>query len=88
MSAREYCLLLCLPFLAHAASGALTGKVVAVADGNTLTVLVSRKQIKVRLTEIDAPERKQPYYLRSRESLAVTSEPVNRFETLTGVHLL
>lgn len=32
-----------------------TGKVVAIANGNTLTLLVGRKQIKVRLAEIDAP---------------------------------
>jgi endonuclease YncB( thermonuclease family) len=32
-------------------------------------VLVSRKQIKVRFTEIDAPERKQPFGTRSRRSL-------------------
>ena len=43
---------------------------VSIQDGDTLTVLVSRKQIKVRLTEIDAPERKQPFGTRSRQSLA------------------
>jgi len=33
-------------------------------------VLVSRQQIKVRLSDIDAPERKQPFGQRSRQSLA------------------
>jgi endonuclease YncB( thermonuclease family) len=33
-------------------------------------VLVSRQQIKVRLSDIDAPERKQPFGTRSRQSLA------------------
>ena len=49
----------CLLLFPAGATGAeeLFGKVVRVADGDTLTVLVSRKQIKVRLTEIDAPER-------------------------------
>jgi endonuclease YncB( thermonuclease family) len=51
-------------------AGELSGRVVNVHDGDTLTVLVSRKQIKVRLTEIDAPERKQPFGTRSRQSLA------------------
>jgi endonuclease YncB( thermonuclease family) len=45
-------------------------KVVSVHDGDTLTVLVERKQVKVRLTDIDAPELKQPFGTRSRQSLA------------------
>jgi endonuclease YncB( thermonuclease family) len=46
------------------------GKVVRVADGDTLTVLVNHNQIKVRLVEIDAPERKQAFGSRSRQSLS------------------
>jgi endonuclease YncB( thermonuclease family) len=48
---------------------AITGKVVRVSDGDTLTVLVERKQVKVRLIEIDAPESKQAFGERSRKSL-------------------
>ena len=47
-----------------------TGKVVAVADGDTITVLKDLQQIKVRLTEIDAPEKKQAFGNRSKESLS------------------
>ena len=47
----------------------LTGKVVRVSDGDTLTVLVAQKQVKVRLIEIDAPESKQAFGERSRKSL-------------------
>jgi endonuclease YncB( thermonuclease family) len=47
----------------------LTGKVVRVSDGDTLTVLVASKQVKVRLVEIDAPESKQAFGERSRKSL-------------------
>lgn len=45
------------------------GLVVSVHDGDTLTVLVAKQQIKVRLAEIDAPELRQPFGHRSRQSL-------------------
>jgi endonuclease YncB( thermonuclease family) len=47
-----------------------SGKVVKVSDGDTLTVLVDRKQVKVRLLEIDAPELHQAFGQRSKQSLA------------------
>lgn len=47
------------------------GHVVAVADGDTLTILVGgHDQIKVRLAEIDAPEKAQPFGQRSKQSLS------------------
>ncbi|MCV0437448.1 MAG: thermonuclease family protein [Hydrogenophaga sp.] len=49
----------------------LVGEVVAIADGDTLTVLdADRVQHKIRLAGIDAPERKQPFGQRSRQMLA------------------
>lgn len=46
----------------HAANGdtyTLSGKVVRVADGDTFTLLAGRKQERVRLASIDAPEATQ-----------------------------
>lgn len=49
----------------------LVGKVVSVADGDTITLLDSdRVQHKIRLSGIDAPERSQAFGRRSREHLA------------------
>jgi endonuclease YncB( thermonuclease family) len=48
----------------------ITGKVVAIADGDTLTVLDDAKvQHKIRLAGIDAPEKKQAFGSRARQSL-------------------
>jgi endonuclease YncB( thermonuclease family) len=48
----------------------LTGKVVAIADGDTLTVLdESKTQHKIRLAGIDAPEKGQPFGTKAREAL-------------------
>lgn len=50
---------------------AFTGKVVGVHDGDTITVLTAENvQVKVRLSAIDAPEIKQAFGTRSRQSLA------------------
>jgi endonuclease YncB( thermonuclease family) len=46
------------------------GQVVAVQDGDTLTVLLDRRQMKVRLKDIDAPELGQPFGRSSRQSLS------------------
>ncbi len=61
---------LLLALLASPAWADFTGKVVAVADGDTITVLRDHQQVKVRLTEIDAPEKKQAFGSRSKQSLS------------------
>ncbi len=63
---------LCLTLLL-AVSPALAdvhGRVVSVHDGDTLTVLIDHRQVRVRLTDIDAPELGQSFGTRSRQSLS------------------
>jgi endonuclease YncB( thermonuclease family) len=55
---------------AGSARADFTGRVVGVADGDTLTVLDGTRQVRVRLWGIDAPERGQPWSSRSRDALA------------------
>jgi endonuclease YncB( thermonuclease family) len=49
----------------------IKGRVVRVYDGDTVTLLTdSRKQIKIRLAQIDAPESDQAFGQASRQSLS------------------
>ena len=49
----------------------LTGRVVAVTDGDTLTLLTpQRTRLTIRLIEIDAPEGGQPWGERSKQQLS------------------
>ena len=62
-------------FVASAAASAaeLFGTVVAIADGDTVTLLdASNLQHRVRLSGIDAPERRQAYGERARQNLAAS----------------
>ncbi len=72
----------------------VTGRVVAVTDGDTIKVLDSDQvQHKVRLAGIDAPERGQPFGTVSRDHLAsivagkevrVESTKSDRYRRLLG----
>lgn len=49
----------------------LTGVVIGVSDGDTITVVdATHQQHKVRLSGIDAPEKAQPFGQRSKENLS------------------
>ena len=53
-----------------ASAATLNGRVVKVADGDTITVLVTNVQYKIRLNRIDAPEKGQAFGNVSRQHLA------------------
>jgi endonuclease YncB( thermonuclease family) len=49
----------------------ITGRVVSVADGDTITVLVAgNRQVKVRLAAIDTPEKKQAWGRKAKKSMS------------------
>jgi len=87
--------LLCLTVLVpYAYSEQFTGKVVGVADGDTITVLVDgNRQVKVRLGQIDAPEKNQAFGQKAKQSLSdlvfgkqvkVVKETVDRYGRTVG----
>jgi endonuclease YncB( thermonuclease family) len=60
-----------LIFLALPAFADVTGVVVGVADGDTVTVLDENKtQQKIRLSGIDAPEKGQPFGQKAKERMS------------------
>ncbi len=43
---------------------------VKIADGDTLTILVDAQQLNIRLSDIDTPERKQPFGTKAKQALS------------------
>mgnify|MGYP003584277103 FL=1 len=87
---------LTLGLVAHAET--IVGRVVKVADGDTITVLDDQlQQHRIRLAGIDAPEKKQDFGSRSRENLSrivagrtvvVESNKLDRYGRSVGVVLV
>lgn len=60
-----------LAFTQAASAETISGRVVGIADGDTITVLdATNTQHKIRLAGIDAPEKKQPYGQASKQHLS------------------
>ena len=67
---------------------------VAVADGDTITVLESKTQYRIRLFGIDAPERRQEFSNRAknfvpdlvfRKQVRVVKHDVDRYGRIVGI---
>ena len=50
--------------------GVFLAVVIGISDGDTITVLHEREPVKIRLAEIDAPEKKQPFGTKSKQALS------------------
>lgn len=53
----------------HAAARMLEGRVIAIADGDTIVVRAERERLTLRLVYVDAPELAQPYGRSARWAL-------------------
>jgi endonuclease YncB( thermonuclease family) len=52
-------------------TGTITGKVIGISDGDTITILNDKQeQIKIRLTGIDCPEKSQAFGNRAKKTLS------------------
>ena len=76
MHHRLFLLLFLLLISAHAPAETLTGRIVGVSDGDTLTLL-DAKQVphKIRVAGIDAPEKKQPFGEKAKSSRKRPANP-------------
>lgn len=72
----------------------ITGKVVSVADGDTVTVLKDKTQVKVRLHGVDAPEKAQDFGTVARtftsdhcfgQEVTVTVTDTDRYGRKVGI---
>ena len=86
-------LLLLLVIFSASAETVHQGKVVKIADGDTLTILVDKQELKIRLSDIDTPERKLPFGTRAKQALSdlafgkqarVVEVTIDRYKRIVG----
>lgn len=89
-------LIKCIPFFVFSCSlcaAEIQGKVIRVIDGDTIEVLQDKKPVRIRLENIDAPEKKQAYGSWSTNQLkslvagklvTVTFSQTDRYGRLLG----
>lgn len=71
MNGRSVILGVLLIHLSAASASGMTGKVVGVSDGDTITILDQTNAThKIRLADIDAPEKSQPFGMASKKTLS------------------
>ena len=88
-------LVLVLALVVHAhADDVIIGKVVRVADGDTITVVENRTQHRIRLFGIDAPERHQDCANRAKQlasdlvfgkQVRVAKKDIDRYGRIVGM---
>lgn len=57
-----------------AQAGETVALILKVHDGDTLTLLIGKQPVKIRIAEIDAPEQGQPFYRESGDTLRALCE--------------
>ena len=65
-----FCIILVLLIAVPGLSWAWSGRVVGIADGDTITVLRDKEQVKIRLYGIDTPERHQAFGNKAKQFTA------------------
>ena len=87
-------LIVLLPVVSECFAAAITGKVIAIADGDTITVLQNKTQYKIRLYGIDTPEKAQDFGKRAKQftsdlvygkDVKVIQEDIDRYGRIVGM---
>lgn len=70
MVIKKIFLFLIVCFASYAFAEEVSGKVIGISDGDTITLLVGKLQHKIRLEHIDAPESSQSFGTKAKKKLS------------------